>query len=62
MRKITGLLMLRRPWLMISQASLYAQRVGPMEGGHGYHMKEHGGPGIRRSTRMQKVTRLRTNR
>jgi Spy/CpxP family protein refolding chaperone len=54
MRKVTGLLMAAAAVLMISQASLYAERVGPMEGGHGYHMKEHGGQIFGDPARMQK--------
>ena len=54
MRKITGLLISAAAVLLISQASLYAERVGPMSGGEKKCMKEHGGPIFGDPARMQK--------
>jgi Spy/CpxP family protein refolding chaperone len=54
MRRITGLLIAAAAVLMFSQTSLYAQRGGPKEDGHRYHMKEHYGPLFGDPARMQK--------
>jgi Spy/CpxP family protein refolding chaperone len=54
MRKITGLLMAAAAVLMISQASLYAQRGGPMRDGEKRYMNEKGGRVFGDPARMQK--------
>lgn len=54
MKKITGLLIAAAAVLMISQASLYAERGGPIRGGEKRRIEGHGGTIFGDPARMQK--------